>query len=293
MRRKKNIAYTIVLILIILTSYHFLWGRLFPFSPIIIGFEQKEFDKAIIYYRDGVTDITKLFIIDKLINEVEDFHQLKFKKKVKIFIFNSDVEYRKHTGMKTRFMMLPFNGRIFVSGKAKKESEEGKIHLLVYLKHELSHSLLAQNMSLYHSFHYPGWIAEGIAVYSANQMVVDVYLTKEETFDKIKSGYFFNPDDWGTMIKRKKSVFEFQMPNKYWFIYSEFACLVEDIIQNYGKDKFLQYMTEVLEKKDDKKVFLSVFGIKFNEYVDGFKNRIRHNNESKNYSKTLDNKKNG
>ncbi len=276
---KKKILSGTVLLLIAVIIYFFLWGRLFPFSPIIIGFEQKEFNKAIIYYREG-TDISGLIIIDSLINQVEDFHQLNFKKRVKIFIFNSDKDYTRHTGHKTRFVTFPIYGRIFVSGKARKESEEGKIHLDVYLKHELSHSLLFQNMSLYHSCYYPCWLLEGIAVYSANQIGVDGYFTKKETFDKIRNGYFLNPDDWGTLLKAKKeSVKNFPLPNKYWFIYSEFACLVDNIIQNYGKDKFLQYMTELLEEADDKKAFQRIFGIEFNKYIDDFKNRVGYNSK--------------
>jgi len=71
----------------------------------------------------------------------------------------------------------------------------------------------------------------------------------------------------------------FPLPNKYWFIYSEFACLVDDMIQNYGKEKFLQYMTELLKEKDDKKAFQRIFGIEFSEYVDDFKNRVGYNSE--------------
>ena len=274
--KKKLIIGTVLLITAVII-YSFLWGRLFPFSPIIIGFEQKEFNKAVIYYREG-TNVSKCITIDSLMNEVEDFHQLKFKKKAKIFVFNSDKEYTRRTGHKTRFVAFPLYGRIFVSAKAKKESEEGKIHMDVYLKHELSHSMLFQNMSLYHSFHFPCWLLEGIAVYSSDQRGVDGYFTKEETLDKIRKGYFLNPDDWGT-LSRKKGVKKFSLPNKYWFIYSEFACLVEDLIQNYGKEKFLQYMTELLEEKDDKKVFQRIFGIEFNEYVDNFKIRVGYNSE--------------
>lgn len=84
---KKKLIIGTVLLIIAVIIYSFLWGGLFPFSPIIIGFEQKECNKVIIYYRTD-TDISKFIIIDSLINEVEDFHQLKFKKKVKIFIFN-------------------------------------------------------------------------------------------------------------------------------------------------------------------------------------------------------------
>lgn len=277
---KKKLIVAIILLVIGVIIYSFLGGRLFPFSPIIIGFEQKEFNKAIIYYHNGI-DISKYIIIDSLINEVEDFHQLKFKQKVKIFIFNSDKEYTRLTGLTARFVTFPLYGRIFVSGKAKNESEEGKIHLDVYLKHELSHSLLDQNMSLYRSQYYPGWLLEGTAVYSSNQMGVDGYFTKEETFDKIKDGYFLNPDDWrGTLLNpQSENVKNFPLPNKYWFIYSEFACLVDDIIQNYGKEKFLQYLTELLEEKNDKDVFQRIFRIEFNKYLDDFKKRVGYNSE--------------
>lgn len=69
--------------------YCFIWGPLFGFSPIINGFEQKEFDKATIYYR-GDFDISKFSKIDNIIEEIEYFHELKFKKKVKIVIFSTD-----------------------------------------------------------------------------------------------------------------------------------------------------------------------------------------------------------
>lgn len=271
---KKTIVFGIVLLLAVTGVYSFLWGRLFPFSPIIIGFEQKKFNKAVIYYRKDI-NISKASMIDSLIDEVEDFHQLKYKEKVKIFIFDSDDDYARHTGCRTRFVTFPLHGRIFVSGKAKKECEEGKIHLHVYLKHELSHSLLFQNMSLYRSQYYPGWLLEGIAVYTSNQRGVDGYFTKEETFDKIRAGYFLNPDDWSSSVLKpqSKNVKNFSLPNKYWFIYSEFACLVDDLIQSYGKKKLLQYMTELLKEEDDKKVFQKIFGIEFDSYGADFKDK--------------------
>jgi hypothetical protein len=274
--KKKLIVGAVLLVTV--TIYSFLRGRLFPFSPVIIGFEQKELNRAIIYYHPG-TDIFQLSIIDNLINEVEEFHQLKFKKKVKIFIYNSDKDYTRHTGHKTRFVTI--SGSIFVSGKAKKESENGKIHLDVYLRHELSHSLLFQNMSLYRSQYYPGWLLEGTATYSANQMGVDGYFTKEETLNKIKDGYFLHPDDWSTSLLKpqSKNVKNFPLPNKYWFIYSEFACLVDDLIQNYGKDKFLQYLTVLLKENDDKKAFQNIFGIEFNKYLFYFRIRAGYSPE--------------
>jgi len=277
-KHKKKFIAGAVLLLIAAIIYSFLWGRSFPFSPIIISFEQKELNKAIIYYHKG-TNITKFNIVDELVTEVENSHQLKYKRKIKIFICDSNKEIARLTGCSTRFNTHPLYGRIFISGKAKKEYQADKIHLDVYLKHELSHSLLYQNMGLYQSLYYPGWLMEGIAVYNANQMGVDGYFTKEETFDKIENGYFLNPDDWGTILKsQKESVKNFPLTNKYWFIYSEFACLVDDLIENYGEEKFIGYMTELLKEKNDKKLFQDIFGIEFNKYLDDFKNRVGYNN---------------
>lgn len=280
-KHKKKLIVGAVLLLIVVIIYSFLWGRLFPLSPIITGFEKTEFGKAVIYYHKG-TDISKFNIVDRLINEVEIFHQLNYKKKVKIFVYNSDKEYARHIGSKARFITI--YDKIFISNKARKQYEEGNISLEVlnvYVKHELSHELLFQNMSIYRSQYYPGWLLEGVAVYCSKMMGVDGYLTKEETFDKIKDGYFLNPDDWSTALLKpqSKNVKNFPLPNKYWFIYSEFACLVDDIIQNYGKEEFLRYMTELLIEKDDKKVFQNIFGIEFSKYVDGFKNRVGYINE--------------
>jgi hypothetical protein len=168
-------------------------------------------------------------------------------------------------------------GRILISSKAKAEMDEGKINFQVYLKHELSHSLLYQNMSLYRSQYYPGWLLEGIAVYSANQMGIDGYCTKEETFAKIKSGYFLNPEDWSTTLLKGQSlnVKNFPLSDKYHFIYSEFACLVDDLIRKYGREKFQKFVITLLKEGDDKQLFRQIYGIEFNKYLDDFKNKCR------------------
>ena len=46
------------------------------------------------------------------------------------------------------------------------------------------------------------------------------------------------------------------------------------MIQNYGKDKFLQYMTGLLKDKENEKVFSKIFGIEFDKYLVDF-NRVQ------------------
>jgi len=273
-KRKLKFAAAIFIIFTGAVAYSFLWGRLFPLSPIVSGFEHKDFERAIIYYDKGV-DIAKYGMIDKIIGEVEDFHKLKFNWKAEIFVFDSDEKYTRLTGHHARFVATPFYGRLFVAGRSHREALEGKIHLDVYLKHELSHSLLYQNMSLYRSQYYPGWLMEGTAVYGSNQMGVDGYLSKEETLGKIKAGYFLDPDEWSTSLLKPegKKVETFPLPNKFWFIYSEFACIVGDLIQIYGKEKYLQYIKAPLTEDDAHTSFRRIFGIGFDEYINDFKKR--------------------
>lgn len=273
MRRKIIITTSIVLSGIIF--YLFLYGRLFPFSPVIIGFEKYEFEKATIYFHDN-EDISDFKVIDSLIYKTEQFHQLTFKRKVKIFICNSDSEIKRLSGCSTRFN-TQLNGRIFVSGKANEERKKRKIHLDTYLKHELSHSVLFQNMSLILALNYPGWFTEGTAVYSANQMGVDGYFSKEETLNKIKEGFFVEPKDWGTILSissKGKTVKECSIENKYKFIYSEYGLIVESLIQAYGKDKFDTFLEKSLSENDFYGLFERIYNEEFTEYISKFKKQL-------------------
>jgi hypothetical protein len=76
----------IILILIGILTYEFLVGKLFPFSPVIIGFTKHELINTIIYVQNGA-DYTDFQRLDTLTPSIEKFHELKFKKEPEIFIF--------------------------------------------------------------------------------------------------------------------------------------------------------------------------------------------------------------
>ena len=89
MTRKKKIKLSIlgiILILMGIITYELLFGKLFPFSPVIIGFTKHELTNTIIYVQNGA-DYTDFQRIDTLTSSVEKFHELQFKKKPEIFIF--------------------------------------------------------------------------------------------------------------------------------------------------------------------------------------------------------------
>lgn len=270
---KRKILLTSILAIIGILICQVLYGRIFPFSPIVTGFNKQEHQRAIIYYRSA--DISRFGSIDSLVQAIEQSHQLTFGRKVEIFICDTDRQYHSYTGANARFITTPGYGRIFVSARAKDDYQNQRIHLETYLKHELSHSLLYQNMSLFHSLQYPGWFMEGLATYSAGQMGVDGYLSPEETVVRMREGYFAEPEDWGTALSsRGRTIKELKLENKYHFIYAEFALIISDLIQTYGEDRFREFLQRSLTENNFYQLFATSFGIGFESYVKQFRSKF-------------------
>jgi len=270
---KQKIFLAAILIFAGILLYQFLAARLLPYSPVIIGFHRQDYRRVQIYYQ--AQDISPFWSIDSLVQAVERSHSLIFRRKVEIFICTSDRQYRRYTGSAARFITTPLYGRIFISARAFRDTVKGIIHLDTYLKHELSHSLLYQNMSLLHSLRYPGWFMEGLATYSAGQMGVDGYLNPAETAAKIGEGYFAEPVDWGTVISSKgKTVTEITLENKFFFIYAEFALIISDLIQNYGKERLKELLMRSLDERDFDKLFFQIYRIDFESYIKRFRSQF-------------------
>jgi hypothetical protein len=120
-------------------------------------------------------------------------------------------------------------------------------------------------------FFYPRWLLEGIAVYSSNQMGTSWYPSKEDTYKYIRQGSFLLPEYFNT--KKEDSV-KLDMKNKTAFVYSEFACIVDYLITIYGKEKFMQFMMQLLDSYQTEKVFKKVYGIDFVTCLNNFRQYV-------------------
>jgi hypothetical protein len=271
-RNKKKVLYAaglLVLILLGALAYSLIRGKLLPYSPVIIGFDRRELSHTIIYIQKG-NQYTNYDWIDSIPAMVEAFHELQFKAKPKIFFFDNVVTYARRSISKARFCAYP-NGAVVVSPWAQVENAEGKISMRVYLTHELSHSLLHQNSGLLACFQYPKWLLEGIATYSSNQMGTFVYPSKAETYALIRQGNWLPPAIYGTSGEPGiKLAVKYRMT----FLYSEFACIVDDLIARYGRERFLRYMKALIKDSRHDAVFKDSFGMDFDRYLEDFKNRI-------------------
>jgi hypothetical protein len=121
----KNVTVAIIAVLLIIIAFLFLFGKLFPYSPIISGFAKHELNRVIIYIQKGAQydDYSKF---DTLIPTVEKFHELQFVRKPELFIFQDSIKYIHHSPSKARFCAFS-SGRLFISPWALREAQEGKI----------------------------------------------------------------------------------------------------------------------------------------------------------------------
>lgn len=271
MSKKVNyIILFVISIIIAFVTYNFVFGKLFPYSPIILGFDKYECDKVIVFIEKG-SEFNKYNQVNSLIPEVEKFHELKFKQKPKLFFFNDKNSYYQKSITRARFYAYP-NGSLVISPWAIKEAEDGEISLEIYLKHELSHTLLFQHMGLLEAyFFYPRWLLEGIAVYSSSQMGTSWYPSKKETYEYIRHNNFMPPTFFKT---NKENQVKLDVKYRITFMYSEFACIVDYLIEKYGKEKFIQYMKLLLTNINHDEIFKKVYKISFETFVLDFKNEV-------------------
>jgi len=57
-------------------------------------------------------------------------------------------------------------------------------------------------------------------------------------------------------------------------MYSEFACIVDYLIEQYGKDIFLSYMKELTHENEHNKIFKEIYGLDFSNFIQNFRESV-------------------
>jgi hypothetical protein len=225
----------------------------------------------VIVYVQNSSTYDKCPEIDSLIPCVERLHGLTFEQKPEVLIFQDSNAYLQRSTTKARYCAYP-NGSLVVSPWAVREASDGKISMTVYLSHELSHILLYQHMGKANAyFFFPHWYLEGVAVYNSHQMGTSWYPSKAETYAYMRRGNFVPPEWFGT---KKEEDLQLTVQHRSTFAYCEFACIIDYLIERYGKDKFMRYQTELLESHQPDNVFREVYGIEFVSFIEDFKAHV-------------------
>ncbi len=266
---KKKTRFTAAAVLALFAGgivYQLFWGKLFAYAPFFPGFSKRDTAGTTIHVQREAR-FAEAEAVDAWLSEVEGTHGLAFVRKPKIFVFCDDRDYDRRSLSRTRFYTYP-NGSIIIRPGALQEAREGRISLEIYMKHELSHALLFQHMKPVAAyFTFPRWLQEGLAVSRSGQMGTSWYPGKAETLDLIRRGNFFPPDDFG---KKRGDRAALDVQNRSAFLYSEFACLVEALIESYGEEKFEAYLRRLMRGRRSGAAFSETFRTDFDAFLRSF-----------------------
>lgn len=108
-------------------------------------------------------------------------------------------------------------------------------------------------------------------MYSANQMGTSIYPSKKKILELIRQGYFMPPAMYRTKQEKR---FEPAIDMPIAFYYSEFACIVDHLVELYGRKAFLMYMKALLHNSNHDEVFLSVFHTSFVSFIHEFRDSV-------------------
>ena len=274
-KKKWAIAALSVAALSLLAVYELLLGRLFPFTPVVVGFSRQEYENYVVY-NHGQPESSQLSYLSDVVGIEEKYHGMAFKSKPEIFLCRDDGEFHRLSGGKARFNAI--NGRLFVSQRAQEDAKQGRIDLRTYLTHEMSHCLLHQHMSILRSLKMPRWLLEGIAMDCAGQVGVGVYPAKSIIYEAVAQGMFCEPADFGTYLSGEKgTAISCPITNKTAFFYSEFGCIVEFIRSSHGTQRYQAFLKDVVESHslNVEKSFERAYGKNLGDEIARFKNETK------------------
>ena len=257
--------------LALFATYEVVFGRLAPFSPVVVGFSRHDCGKAVVcHYQQQ--EAFQLSYLNGLVAAEEKYHGMQFRWKPEVLFCRTEGQYRRLTGSRARFIAI--NGRVFVSPRAQADAREGTIDLRTYLAHEMSHCLLQQQMSILRNLRTPRWLLEGTAMDFAGQVGVGIYPTKSMVYDTVAGGVFCEPEDFGTCFGGETgTAVSCPLENKIAFFYSEFGCIVEFLRSSYGAEKYQAFLKEVVASPefDVESSFEKVYQTSFREEIARFK----------------------
>jgi len=253
-------GWAVLAIVILAIAAVFLYGPLFPWSPLKPGYTRFKLHRADVFYPTGTALDDSYQHVDSLIEEAETFHRLKMPDRITVIAprtwtnFHWQAPWEKGP---VGAITLQTGTVIFITPKiAEKQFETGE-----FLKHELSHAILNQNMTLWrgHKMNQQPWLYEGLAVDFGRQRS---YLPEKEFISRAQTEPLAPAFNGGNPDMR--------------FNYVAWRYFLEYIIRTQGRDKFQDYLLRVMQEPDSaKSLFPEYFGISFDGAIQQFQTQLR------------------
>lgn len=249
--RKIFVGIAALVIFLLLMAFPF--GPLLPWSPIKPGYRSVSFARADVYFNRDEKLPVDYSQVDQMIDDAESFHHLKFKKRVKVVACKNWGDCQR-----SWFWMnvKPLGGITLATGDVvyiTPKLKERNFSIAEFLRHELSHAVISQNISIRNSLKLTdqGWFSEGLAVSFGDQKA---YLSQEEFIAKTKSTDLAKYIDPAQMDRNAADwSARFAYPAQRYFL--------EYLKRKYGEDRFQAFTVKYIHAPDDyQKQFTEVFG---------------------------------
>lgn len=261
MLKKGFIAIFILVITILL--YSFIFGLLFPWSPIKFGFQKDSYNNSSVFYPKNMSLSKDYEFIDRLMSETEKFHNLKFKKKVNVVICATKSQYKRFSTQRTPICTMYTGSTIYVNPTIT----DTKRDIKSFLKHELSHAITYQNSTILKTSKMKRWITEGLAVFYGNSH--HYYQGKEFLTLAVDKGYFFE------FIKNRANIGNIPKNIRYSFEYAEYGYFIEYLAVKYGSDLLIKFIHQYLFEPDlEEKLFKQIYHLELLDVFQKFEGEV-------------------
>lgn len=264
-RRKIIVGLAVTATVLVLLAFPF--GPLLPWSPIKPGYHTISFARSDVYSNEGAALLDDYRLLDQMMREAEEFHQLSFHKRVKVVAC-------KNWGDCARAMpwlnVKPLGGVTLATGDViyiTPKLQEKNFSIAEFLRHELSHALISQHISIRNSLKLTeqAWFSEGLAVWFGNQQA---YLSRAEFLAQARG------KDLGKVIDPARM--DRSAPD--WnarFAYPAQRYFLEYLKQTYGAARFQQFLLGYINAPDDyQNLFRAAFQISLPDAIREFERTI-------------------
>ena len=264
----KRTALIVGVFFIAVVALSFPYGPLLAWSPIKPGYNHLALQRADIYFSTGEQLSPDYQGIDRMMNDAEEFHHLKFHTRMKVIAC-------KDWGSCARYMpwmrvrgvggvTLATGDVIYITPQLK----ERNLSTAEFLRHELSHALISQNTSIRNSLKLTNqaWFSEGLAVSFGRQAA---YLSRAEFLAKTKDAelaVYLDPERIDRSIPGWS--IRFAYPAQRYFL--------EYLKVRFGDERFQQFQLGYIATPDEyRKIFADVFGLSLADAIGEYQRAIR------------------
>jgi len=242
----------------------FLFGPLFSFSPLKIGYQTQKVDNKTIIYPHGWETKKDQFV--QLINQAEknvlDFYSQQFP--VTIILAKNSFDLLRFTGMGRGGNNSL--GRVYISSDYM---DEGLITA------ELSHYYLfktAQRSSIY----FPRWFDEGLAIYLGHQGSTARF-TQPEQLEKLLNDQRYSKDlsRWNGITGQLRWMKEVKTGGYVTNIYTHSYFAVRFLTEEYGIEKLKSLIRETKTNPSFENAFQKIYGFSTQKFGELFLSSVR------------------